>query len=78
LVVSTLKRRLSELETNEAEEIRQLELEHSLLAAELDAERASLKKVQLDTCRFLSPYLSGACTPWRGYRDAQMWPFVLC
>ena len=45
LLVSTLKRKLRDLETKETEEIRQLELEHSLLGGELEAEREQIQKV---------------------------------
>lgn len=44
-IVSTLKMRLSDIETKVTEDIKQLELEHSLLAGEYEAESEKLKKV---------------------------------
>ena len=44
-IISALKRKLAEHETNETEEIQQLELEFSLLAAELDEKNAAVAKV---------------------------------
>ena len=48
LLVSTLKRKLNDLETKETEEIRQLELEHSLLGGELEAEKELILKVTIE------------------------------
>jgi hypothetical protein len=47
LLVWSLKKKLAELESKLTEDIKQLELEYSLLAAECDAEKENLRKVRL-------------------------------